>query len=90
MNIDADIYVLRNYDRFEVLDVVLAKVRDYLAFDNVRFAQDIYFSDLVALMDGVEGVSHVVMRRPTRDIAIAAGELAVEGTTNITALYVTE
>ncbi|HPD17881.1 MAG TPA: baseplate J/gp47 family protein [Planctomycetota bacterium] len=90
MNIDADIYVLRNYDRFEVLDVVLGKVRDTLAFDNVRFGQDIYFSDLVALIDGVEGVSHVVMRRPTRDISIAAGELAVEGTTNITALYVTE
>ena len=50
----------------------------------------IYFSDLVALIDGVEGVSHVVMRRPTRDISIKAGELAVGGTTNITALYVTE
>jgi len=90
VNIEADVYVYRNYDRFDVLDVVLAKVRDHLAFDNVRFGQDIYFSDLVALIDGVEGVSHVVMRRPTRDIAIAAGQLAVEGTTNITALYVTE
>jgi len=73
-----------------VLDAVLAKVADYLAFDNVRFGQDIYFSDLVALIDGVAGVSHVVMDHPTGDLAIGAGELAVEGTTNITSLYVTE
>ena len=90
VDIEATVYVYRNYDRYEVLDVVLAKVSDYLAFDKVRFGQDIYFSDLVALIDGTEGVSHVVMDHPASDIAIHAGELAVEGTTNITALYVTE
>jgi len=90
VDIDAEVHVFREYDRYEVLDAVLAKVSDYLAFDNVRFGQDIYFSDLVALIDGVEGVSHVVMDHPTGDLAIGAGELAVEGTTNITSLYVTE
>jgi phage-related baseplate assembly protein len=90
VNIEAEIYVFRNYDRYEVLDAVLAKLSDYLAFDKVRFGQDIYFSDLVALIDGVEGVSHVVMSHPTSDVAINAGELAVEGSTQITSLYVTE
>jgi len=87
---EAEIYVYRDYDRYAVLDAVMGKVREALAFDSVRFAQDIYFSDLVALLDGVEGVSHVVMSHPAADVPIHAGELAVEGTTNITALYVTE
>jgi len=90
VDIEATVYVYRNYDRYDVLDVVLAKVSDYLAFDKVVFGQDVYFSDLVALIDGTEGVSHVVMDHPASDIAIHAGQLAVEGTTNITALYVTE
>jgi len=90
VNIQAEIYVFRNHDRYQVLDTVLAKVSDYLAFDRVRFGQDIHFSHLVALVDGVEGVSHVVMTNPTADVAIHPGQLAVEGTTNITALHVTE
>jgi len=90
IDVDAEIHVFRNYNRFEVLDAALAKVRDALAFDCVRFGQDIYFSDLVALIDGVEGVSHVVMNHPTADVPIAAGELAVEGSTHISSVYVAE
>jgi len=90
VNIDAEVHVLRHHDRIAVRDTALAKLTEYLAFANVQFGQDIYFSDLVAFIDGVDGVSHVIMNHPTSDLAIGAGELAVEGTTNITATYVTE
>jgi hypothetical protein len=90
VDLDAELHILRNYDRTAVRDAALAQVAEVLAFENVQFGQDIYFSDLVALVDGVEGVSHVAMRHPTSDLAIAACELAVEGSTHITATHVTE
>lgn len=38
------------------------------AFDSQDFGSPVYLSDLVALLDGVEGVSHVVLREPTKDV----------------------
>ena len=87
---NATIYVYQNYDRFDVRDAALQKITDYLAFDDVSFGQDIHFSDLVALMDGTDGVSHVDMTNPAADVKVGAGELATEGTTVIDAQWVAE
>ena len=32
---------------------------DFFAFENVDFSQDVHFSEVVALLDGIRGVSHV-------------------------------
>ena len=90
VGVRATVYVYRDYNRFQVADAVRQRIRDYLKFDAVGFGQDIHFSDLVALIDATEGVSHVEMDHPTEDLVIGPGQLPYEGTTVIDSLYVTE
>lgn len=77
--INAEVYAYAGED----LDLVRGRVEDALAehftFDRVGFGQDIYFSDLVAAMDGVRGVSHVRMLSPLDDVLIRLGEIPVLG-----------
>jgi uncharacterized phage protein gp47/JayE len=67
----------------ESLDLVKSRMRtaleDYFRFDNVAFGQPIYYSDLVALADGVRGVSHVRFYTPQLDITLSKGEIPVLG-----------
>ena len=88
INVNATIYVYRNYNRFLVEDEVRRRIDEYLAFDAVTFGQDIHFSDLVSLIDSTEGVSHVVMANPTSDVILKVGELPYEGSTTINSTYV--
>ncbi|MEJ5221568.1 MAG: hypothetical protein WHT63_06150, partial [Tepidiforma sp.] len=61
----------------EDLDLVRSRVEqalaDFFAFDRMNFGAPVHFSDLVALLDGVRGVSHVRMYTPTQDVDIRAG-----------------
>lgn len=88
VNLNATIYVFRNYNRFLVENEVRQRIEEFLTFDSVQFGQDIHFSDLVALIDSTEGVSHVVMSHPTSDIVLSPGDLPYEGTTVINSTYV--
>ena len=88
IDVNATIYVYRNYNRFLVEDDVRQRIEEFLAFDAVSFGQDVYFSDLVALIDSTEGVSHVAMSHPTTDVMLGPGELPYEGTTVINSTYV--
>ena len=88
INVNATIYVYRNYNRFLVEDDVRQLLEEFLAFDTVSFGQDIHFSDLVSLIDSTEGVSHVVMSNPTTDVMLGPGELPYEGSTVINSTYV--
>ena len=67
----------------ESLDLVKSRMRsaleDYFRFDNVSFGQPIFYSDLVALADGVRGVSHVRFYTPQLDITLSKGEIPVLG-----------
>jgi len=87
-NINATIYVYRTHNRSLVEDAVRQRIRDFLAFENVSFGQDIYFSDIVALIDSTEGVSHVVMTNPKKDLVLGPGDLPYEGHTVINSTYV--
>lgn len=53
------------------------------AFDSQDFGSPVYLSDLVALLDGVEGVSHVVLREPTKDITSGFREIPTLGTVTL-------
>jgi uncharacterized phage protein gp47/JayE len=49
----------------------------------MSFGAPVHFSDLVALLDGVRGVSHVRMYTPTQDVDIRAGQIAALGQVNL-------
>jgi len=49
------------------------------AFEAQDFGSPVYLSDLVALLDGVEGVSHVILREPVRSLTPSFREIPVLG-----------
>jgi hypothetical protein len=59
-------------------------LEEYFAFEKQSFGTSVYYSDLVALLDGVQGVSHVAMHQPDSDVVLNARELATIGTVNLT------
>ena len=58
------------------------------AFESQDFGSRVYLSDLVALLDGVEGVSHVVLRGPSRDITPGFREISAIGVVTLDAQVV--
>jgi len=83
VSVDADVFAHAGED----LDLVRSRVEDALAehfaFDRMDFGKAVRFSDLVALIDGVRGVSHVRIYAPQEDIEVRAGEIAVLGQVNL-------
>jgi hypothetical protein len=57
---------------------------EYFAFDTQSFGGAVYTSDLVALLDGIEGVSHVALQAPSTNLTMAPRELAALGTVTLT------
>jgi uncharacterized phage protein gp47/JayE len=49
----------------------------------MSFGQSIYQSDLVSLIDGIRGVSHVKLLSPEGDVEIKPGQIAVSGAIQI-------
>jgi len=81
--IDAEIVTYSTDDPALVRGRVETALRDFFAFDNVGFGHSIYFSDVVALLDGVRGVSHVHLYSPAADIIIKPGEIPTLGPINL-------
>ena len=67
----------------EDLDLVRRRIEealgDFFAFERMDFGQGVPFSDLVALLDGVRGVSHAHLNAPAQDLDIDSGTIAVLG-----------
>lgn len=53
--------------------------KEWLSFDKVSFGQPAYLSDLIALLDGVSGVSHLNLIYPKEDQLLSCGEIPVSG-----------
>ena len=83
VSIDAEVFAYAGED----LDLVRSRVEealaDFFAFDRMSFGAPVHYSDLVALLDGVRGVSHVRMYTPTQDVDISAGQIAALGQVNL-------
>lgn len=79
INIDAEAYAWPGEDLALVRSRIEASLADFLAFDQVAFGQSIHFSDIVALLDGVHGVSHVHMYAPQQDIVLKPGDIPALG-----------
>lgn len=79
VSIHADVHAYAGED----LDLVQRRVEqalaDYFAFERMDFGRGVPFSDLVALLDGVRGVSHAHLYAPARDVDIDSGAIAVLG-----------
>jgi len=79
VSINAEVYAYANEDLELVRGRVEFALAEFFAFDRMGFGQDVYFSDVVAVMDGVRGVSHVRMFAPLDDVLIRLGEISVLG-----------
>ena len=83
VTIDAEIFAYAGEDLDLVRSRVEQALEDFFAFDRMDFGAAVHFSDLVALIDGVRGVSYVRMYAPGQDVEIRAGEIAVLGQVNL-------
>ena len=73
----------RRRRHFKDLSLVRSRIEaalgDFFAFDRVAFGQVVHVSDLVALLDGVRGVSYVRLFTPQIDVVLRPGEIPVLG-----------
>ncbi len=77
--IDAEVFVYPTEDPGIVRGRIEEALRGFFSFDGMSFGQSVYFSDIVALLDGVRGVSHVTMFSPQADVEIKPGQIAALG-----------
>jgi predicted phage baseplate assembly protein len=73
--LDAEVFGFAGEDLALLRSRAEAALREFLSFDRVSFGMAVYYSDLVALLDGVPGVSHVRLREPGTDIILRPGEI---------------
>ncbi|MCB2141317.1 putative baseplate assembly protein [bacterium] len=79
IQIDAEVFAWPGEDLDLVRSRIESGLADFFAFDQVSFGQSVHFSDIVALLDGTRGVSHVRMYAPQDDIILKRGEIPVLG-----------
>ena len=79
IHVDAEVYAFAGEDLPLVRGRIEQALADCFAFDAVSFGQTVYLSDLVALLDGVRGVSHVRLYTPGADVTVRPGEIPVLG-----------
>jgi hypothetical protein len=77
--IGAEVYAWPTEQLDQVRSRIEQALQDFFAFERVSFGQTVHFSDLVALLDGTRGVSHVKRFTPENDIALGRGEIPVLG-----------
>lgn len=77
--IDAEVYIYPAEQTEDVRMRIESALRDFFSFERMSFGQSVYFSDVVSLLDGVRGVSHVRMYSPQADTEIRPGQIATLG-----------
>jgi len=77
--IDAEVYVNPTELPEDVRMRLEAALRDFFSFEKTTFGQSVHFSDVISLLDGVRGVSHVRLYSPLSDIEIRPGQMATLG-----------
>jgi len=80
----ATLYVYPGQDADQVRQRAQLALGEHFAFDRQTFGRWVYTSDLIAVLDGVAGVSHVVLHSPMVDVALAAREIATLGMVTLT------
>ena len=83
IDIDAEVYAWPGEALENVRSRIEFQLAEFFAFDRVGFGQTVYQSDLVAMIDGVRGVSHLDMYGPRQDIELRKGEIPMLGNVNL-------
>jgi hypothetical protein len=78
--IEGELFVLPGEDEGLVRTRAEAALEEHFSFADRAFGQGVYLSGLMALLDGVPGVSHVDLFAPMRDIPLRPGQIATLGT----------
>ncbi len=79
VSIDADIHVYAGEDPGLVRRRIEQALDDYFDFERMDFGQPVPTSDLIALLDGVRGISHAHLYAPAQDVEVRAGTIPVLG-----------
>ena len=79
VSIDAEVYVYPTEDAQTVRMRIESALREFFSFEKMTFGRSVYFSDVVSLIDGVRGVSHITLYSPQTDIEIRPGQIAALG-----------
>ncbi|WP_028315162.1 baseplate J/gp47 family protein [Desulfatibacillum aliphaticivorans] len=83
IHIDCEVYAWPGEALENVRSRIESSLADFFAFDQVSFGQTIHSSDLIALIDGVRGVSHIRLYTPQLDVELGRGEIPVLGSVNL-------
>jgi hypothetical protein len=83
VSVSALLYIYPGEDAEEVKRRAKDALDARFAFDSQNFGSPIYLSDLVAILDGVQGVSHVVLRQPATDIITGFKEIPTLATVTL-------
>jgi len=76
VTVEADIFALAGEDPATIRSRAEAALAQHFAFEDRAFGQGVFVSDLVALLDGVRGVSHVRLWSPQQDVEVRPGQIA--------------
>ena len=79
VSIDADIHVYSGEDLDLVRRRIEQALRDYFDFERMNFGRAVPSSDLIALLDGVRGVSHAHLYAPAQDVEVGTATIPVLG-----------
>ncbi len=79
ISVDAEVFIYPTEDPDTVRGRIEQSLREFFSFERLSFGQSVYFSDIVSLVDGVRGVSHVKMFSPQNDVEIRPGQIASLG-----------
>jgi len=79
ISVDAEVYIYPTEQTEDVRTRVESALREFFAFEKMSFGQPVHFSDVIALLDGVRGVSYVKLYSPSSDVEIRPGQIATLG-----------
>jgi hypothetical protein len=84
VNIDAEVYCLAGESTELVRSRIVGRLKDNFVFEKTSFGQPVFCSDIVSVIDGTRGVSHITLFTPANDLKLRRGEIPTLGQVNLT------
>ena len=86
IDITMEIFLSPGFIFSDVENNIRAILDDYFSLQNqdLEFGKDIFFSNILALAQGVQGVSYINLTEPSTNVPIAFNEFPTQGTVTIT------
>jgi len=65
VDVEGTVYIFDNFTQADVETAVLVALTSHFSFENRSFGQDVYLSDIYAVIDNVPGVNYVDLTKET-------------------------